>query len=511
MLNRVGRALTFAILASSALVHAPSAVAQVSGQVIDLPVVTVGNGIPPRYLTAGYCTSSASFCLGHTLGSITPATSPDGLTVVAFADQPGTLKAGDVYQRTSLNIAGFTSDPGRTWLASVNCDGITYQGSTASSYSFESGQAKWSWGRPDGAQPAFQGRTSVSCAIHRTGVSGWVRPKYQVVGLTYAPPGSRSSANYANAFMNGTSTSHSSSFTTGITQTVSVTTGFNLFGVFNGQTTQSYSAGWSQQRDSSNSLRISQQISNELIVPGPASSSAGVDHDYDTVYVWLNPMIFTMVFPSTVTVGGYGYDTRDTITGMDVLPLTVGQLRGVQPIPLQAWARLNRTWDTALGGLTSVDLLAISQADPFAGNPGYNPNSDPTHRFELPLSGNPPLPANLIMNFTPVPPGGQPTGQVYSTSYSSTSESGRTAKDTYKVSHSLEGSASFLTGWSTKLKTQAELSSSNQWSSTITNQTTQSARFTIFPPLASDNYTGPTAMQVWKDNVYGTFMFFPQN
>ncbi|HEU5138073.1 MAG TPA: hypothetical protein VFU13_23210 [Steroidobacteraceae bacterium] len=509
MFTRLRWISMLAVLATNWPALMPVAHAQVAGQVIDLPSITVGRG-GLRGLAAGYCTSEASWCLGN-FGSATPVTSPDGLTIVAFADQPGTAKAGDVYQRTALNIKGFASDPGQNWLASVNCDGVTYQAATATSYSFSGGRAAWSWGRPDGAQPAFQGRTNVSCTIQRRGVSGWVRPKYQVVGLTYAPPGSRSTAAYANAFMNGTSTSHTSSFTTGISQSVTVTTGFNLFGVFEGKTTQNYSAGWSQQKDNSNSLRISQQISNELLVPGPAASSAGVDHDYDTIYVWLNPMIFAMVFPTTVVIGGYGYDTRDTITGMDVIPLTVGQLRGVQPIPPQVWARLNRTWDTALGGLTSVDLLAIMQANPFAANPGYNPNTDPNRRYELPLSGNPPLPANIIMNFAPVPPGGQPTGQTYSTSYSSTTESGKLARDTYRVAHSLEGEASFLTGWSTKLRTQTELSTSNQWSSTITSQTTQSARFTIFPPLASDNYTGPTAMQVWKDNVYGTFMFFPQN
>ena len=60
-----------------------------------------------------------------------------------------------------------------------------------------------------------------------------------------------------------------------------------------------------------------------------------------------------------------------------------------------------------------------------------------------------------------------------------------------------------------KLSVASKWSTTNQWSQKVTNGTSQAASFTIYPPLASDNYTGPTAIQVWKDNVYGTFMFYP--
>ena len=51
----------------------------------------------------------------------------------------------------------------------------------------------------------------------------------------------------------------------------------------------------------------------------------------------------------------------------------------------------------------------------------------------------------------------------------------------------------------------------NKNSSTVTSGTMQAANFSITGPASTDNYTGPTAMQVWKDNVYGTVMFFPEN
>jgi hypothetical protein len=503
--------MKIAAVALISLSFTPGAVAQVTGLVTDSTTITVGRG-GLRNLAAGYCTSAWSACLGS-FGSMTQATSPDAFTIISFADHPGTIKAGDVYQRTGLAIAGFPSDPGQSWLSSANCDGVNYQGAAASGYSYSGGVANWSWSRPSGALPAFQGRTTVTCKIHRRGDSGWIRPKYQVVGMTYAPPGSRSTTNYSSGFMNGTSTKHQSSFVAGITQSVEITSGGGLFGIFDGDATQTFSAGWTQQKDSESSLTVAQQTSNGLIVPGPASSAAGVDHDFDTIYVWLNPEVFLMVFPASVVVGGYGYDARDPVGAMDVIPLTVGQLKLTQPIPPNTWTRLNRSWDPQTGPLTTADFPDILRANPFATNPAYNPNTDPGRRYELPLSGNPPMPANVILNYTPVPEGGQPTGQTYSTSYNQTTAAGKSAKDTYEVTYSVGGEVSFdfLVKLNTKLKTSTKFSWANQWSNTVTNGTSQSAGFTIYPPLAADNYTGPTAIQVWKDNVYGTFMFFPLN
>ena len=36
----------------------------------------------------------------------------------------------------------------------------------------------------------------------------------------------------------------------------------------------------------------------------------------------------------------------------------------------------------------------------------------------------------------------------------------------------------------------------------------QTASFSITGPYASDNYTGPTAIQIWRDNIYGSYMFY---
>jgi hypothetical protein len=163
--------------------------------------------------------------------------------------------------------------------------------------------------------------------------------------------------------------------------------------------------------------------------------------------------------------------------------------------------------------LTSSDYLEIAAADPFYNNPSFNPNTDTSHRFELPETGSPPTPTDLIMNYVPEPAGGQSTGEPYTSNYSSTTSSGQTAKDTHTTTYSVDstGNVNFFVTLNVDLLTTASFTTANQWSNTISSGTTQTANFTIYPPLSTDNYTGPTGMQVWKDNVYGTFMFYPEN
>ena len=59
------------------------------------------------------------------------------------------------------------------------------------------------------------------------------------------------------------------------------------------------------------------------------------------------------------------------------------------------------------------------------------------------------------------------------------------------------------------VKTSDTYTSTNKWSSSINGGAGQTASLSITGPAAADNYTGPTTIQVWKDNVYGTFMFYP--
>jgi hypothetical protein len=348
-------------------------------------------------------------------------------------------------------------------------------------------------------------------------VTGVLYPKYRIVGLTYAPPGSKSTATYTNGFQSGTATSITTTVANEVTVTAKLTTGVDLFGFLNGSATATDSAGWTLEQDNSSSLALAQQYSSGLTVPAPplvSGQDLGVDHDYDTVYVWINPVDQFAFNGTTPTYNGSYYDQRDGvtpeecngttyagITGMDVVPLTIGQLRGTQTITDPCLLeRLSRPWDTVLGGLTGTDFLQIATADPFYAKPSFNPNTDTSGRFQVPAG---------TTEFPFVP--GSAT-HIYSASASATSTAGKTVKNTYTVGFSLSGQAgaSFFADVQDNFTVSDKITYTNQSSSTITSGTSQSMSYSVVPP-AIGSYDGATEIQVWEDNIYGTFMFFPEN
>lgn len=69
------------------------------------------------------------------------------------------------------------------------------------------------------------------------------------------------------------------------------------------------------------------------------------------------------------------------------------------------------------------------------------------------------------------------------------------------------GSQNFLTE---KLQFSGYIQWTNKWTSTKNNSVLQTEDLSIKNPLSTDTYTGPEQMQVWTDNLYGTFMFYPK-
>jgi hypothetical protein len=159
--------------------------------------------------------------------------------------------------------------------------------------------------------------------------------------------------------------------------------------------------------------------------------------------------------------------------------------------------RLARAWSPT-GALTPADYQSILAADPFATNSNYNPLTG--SRFDSLVQ---------IFNYTPAGSGGQPITTTYNAAYSTTSTAGRSATDSHSVGVVL--SSSIPLGISTlqaDLREQTTWTWTNTWSTTQTSTSGQTASFSIVSPLPTDGYTGPTAISVFKDNVYGTFMFY---
>lgn len=335
-------------------------------------------------------------------------------------------------------------------------------------------------------------------------ISGFVALKYQIVGVDFAPPGAKSYVNYGASAMRGTGSTNSESWSNTVSLSIAQGIGADLFGVSGADLTATFTTSYTQESDSTSSISISTTTTDTDIIYGPASSAVGVDHSYDVVWVWLNPAsALNVTGTSALQWAGYAYNEADDAGEMEVIPLYVSWLQNPSTIPADVAARLARSWDkSGLGGLTSVDYAAILAADPFMST-SYNPTTDPNHRFDLQ--------AGYTFPYEPPPAGGQPLTQGYSVSTQTTSSQGQGASYTYSVglAFDLTTNASLIASVKSDTKISDTYTTVDKWSSSINSATGKTATLSITGPAVSDNYKGPVEFQVWRDNIYGSFMFYP--
>lgn len=344
---------------------------------------------------------------------------------------------------------------------------------------------------------------------------GSITPKFVVLGVIYAPPGSKSTVDYGASTLLGTATSLSSSFTSGnsVSASSSLGIGASIPGVsFGDSVTSTASTSYTQQSDTSSSLSVNKISTSDIIVPGPASSAAGIDHSTDVVLIWLNPAAIFSLTPGSGVINwtNLAFDARDPASDMDVVALQLAQLENPALISSATQQSLDRSWAGPGGALTSADLLTIAARDPFS-NPSYTVSVPSGSSCSS--DGRFCLAGSQDFSYQPPAPGGQPITEKMSVQYQTTASSGQAATDTYQVGFTtdLNAHAAFAVQFSADVKTSSTLSWMNKWSSTRTNTSGQSASLSITGPASSDNYMGPTEFNLFQDSVYGTFMFFPIN
>lgn len=345
---------------------------------------------------------------------------------------------------------------------------------------------------------------------------GSLNPKYIVLGVVYAPPGTKSTVTYGISDLTGMSSSISSAFTGTTAVSTSETTKFGIFGT-SFKYTYTESGSYAQESDTSTTNTVNWTNSTGDVYPGPASSRVGIDHDYDLVRVWLNPVVDVNIASTNGLImwTGYEHNAADTYNpdDLDVVNIPVYCLRnywsvdpGCNQGDLQD--RIQRTWDTTgVGGLTPADYAAILTSDPFAENADFDPETDTSGRFDEQQGES--------LEFQPPIYGENPTTQTGGWQFQQTSQTGKGATDTKDVKVSVtttQGTGSnFLTAILKYISTSTlsfEMNWQNKWSTIETNTTTQTANYSVTGPQYTDNYQGPTSFQVYKDNVYGTFMFY---
>jgi hypothetical protein len=352
-----------------------------------------------------------------------------------------------------------------------------------------------------------------------------VTTKYVVLSVAYAPPGSASTATYTNSTLFGASISLTSSFKNTVTETLTLEKEqfLPILGIFLGSADAS--TGFTQEADSSTSLAVMQTQAQAYVIRGPASSAVGLDHDEDIIWLWLNPaMNFHVPSSNVIDFDSVGFDDRFPGHDLEIFPVPVKYLKHPETMPLDVKAVLGRGWvceestdpACAPGGsldpaLQPSDYIQILKADPF---------TDPLYTIEF-APANPPLVSSctqdgrycLAVNNTfpyePPPQGGQPITTTFTETRTAVATA--TAVSSVSVQNSVTipfdiGSILFGDFLNT-LKTANTLTITNQINQANNQQLSQTSAFSITGPTVADNYTGPAEINVFQDNVYGTFMF----
>ncbi|TXH66183.1 MAG: hypothetical protein E6Q88_12435 [Lysobacteraceae bacterium] len=367
---------------------------------------------------------------------------------------------------------------------------------------------------------------------------GYIAPKYKIMGVTYAPPGRSSNVTYGSESKVGNTTTLESSFSvsTGTEYTASVGLDISKWIPVNGLGVKvggSSSSEFSITNTNKFETTIEKSVALTYQTNGPSCSGCddniSVDHNYDVVWLWLNPLeLFTTysLEPKVVEWNGYGWNPKDPVAGVDLYPVLVGYLNGTWPTTpdrgvgaklARAWAATGEVWQPGQGpGLTCADKGAIAKADPFAAylDAACVRRASPyVMSSPFPVAGGTTADKRFT-RLTQLPTvnysyGAPITNLSIRNVNTTTVASG--LKTSYTQSYSYDAGfklAPWLLTIEANSKTKNSITATYSVNRSLTNSTTTSSGILITPPT-NMFYPGYTQFAVFQDNVYGTFMFYP--
>jgi len=305
---------------------------------------------------------------------------------------------------------------------------------------------------------------------------GTVRPKYQVLTVVYAPPGtaggnSSSSVVYTDSSSAGTT----SSITDSVGKSVSV-----VAKVGNDVASAGGNFSTSNTTSDTETIDITKRDSYSITVQGPAVD--GIDHDRDMFYLCLNPLFKLAVDQVNTTIWTPGVDG----TSMNVQYVYAGWLKNPGQMP----ASVKKALDAA--GLTAADYAAILAHNPYASGGAIDPD-----RYMSTGQCFPYIP--------PYDAASAPAIETYQHENTIDRSQSRTVEVQYSVSATV--TAGMPNIWSVETTTSLTMTNSNTFGTSSSK--TQAATVTIGGPAYG--YDGPVDVQVYWDTVYNTFMFaFPE-
>ena len=336
----------------------------------------------------------------------------------------------------------------------------------------ECGPCKTSDGRA-GERCCEGGRLSVCRPVDsEPSATSTVRPRYLILTIVYAPPGTTgaeasSMVDYGQESATGTTVSSSSSFKEEYKATATVN------GILSGDTSLSF--GYSRNSSDSSSLYIKKSASTDIKVFGPPSD--GIDHNYDRIYLLLNPLV-------TLTVEGKqaSWSLGHTGPSADIQYVRVDWLKDPSKM-LPGLAKRLKDF-----GFTPSDYAEILKRDQFANG-------------ETTIDSNRFLPTSTTFPYED--PGAV---MIHGLTSTETSAGSHFAQDEYTVGASYSYGVNFGI-----IKGSIKAESSWTWTDSSTTSksstTSQSASVTVGGP--SSGYAGPKDIMVYWDTVYRSFLFAP--
>jgi hypothetical protein len=336
----------------------------------------------------------------------------------------------------------------------------------------------------------FAGPGTGKCAINGACLDpnfGEVQPRFFVLGVIYAPPGTsgsgpRSSVTYASGSTFGTSTTTDHSFNTNVSVEAEAS-----FAWVNITDTLGANGAYTKTKGTSNSLEI-KKSQTDTIGPQQGPAADIIDHNFDTIWLWLNPGVYILE-----TGAGLQWTvTSHDGAAMDIQYVYVGWLNGTIAMPPAVSARL------AQYGITSADYPTMLARDPFANG---STTIDPDRFIQT---------STTVPYEPPLTPDGQPVPYTRTITNDHTNSNSTITGDEHSVGVSLTvGTSDTFSAFF-----QAHIKVASTWTWTCKQTETselgssQSASLTITGPAFG--YTGPLSdIAVYFDRLYGTFLFVP--
>lgn len=308
-------------------------------------------------------------------------------------------------------------------------------------------------------------------------VSGTIFPKFYILTVVYAPPGTKgggsvSKVQYKEGSSTGTTVSSSSSFKSGVKVTASAKAGaVTVGGEFSADNTETESS------------RMAVEKKNGSGIEGPAPKTDGIDHSQDLIYFLVKPEI-------AVTIDGSKVDW--SFSGKSVVRYArAGWLEKPETMEPNLKKELEGKF-----GFTANDYKQMLKAYPFASGK----TAIDSARF-----------AYTGLNLPYQPPAGEddaiPTWNMVLDN-ATTTTTGKVFQTSAAAGLSVGAEFGFPGLFDAKLQTSLTWTWTSSNEKSESDAKSQSASFTLGSP--SFGYEGPIGVDVYYDTLYKTFMFaFP--